>query len=208
RPGHLGAFVGVVAGGVHVGAAARAGHPPRHLGYRGQGPHQEALAVAAPGLHVVGVADRAHAGDVAGQRDHPDPAVLVAVDADVAGVDAGPPLHAVEVAEQGRRLVAHVLALETAAGAEEGVAAAGVHHVAGAPGAGAARALGGDQARAAGQRLHVHHPDLLPGVHAVAGGVLERHAVELRAQHLEGVVSARVHGAREPEHVVVAAVGR
>src|SRR3546814_5676031 len=80
------------------------------------------------------IADRADAHVAVGQRDQPRPAVVVAIDADVAGVAAGAAFDAAVVAEHRRRLVARVLALELELAAEEGVAAAGVDHVARAEG--------------------------------------------------------------------------
>src|SRR3546814_15179725 len=88
------------------------------------------------------IADRADAHVAGGQRDQPRPAVVVAIDADVAGVAAGAAFDAAVVAEHRRRLVARVLALELELAAEEGVAAAGVDHV----------------ARAEGQRIAVGAP--------------------------------------------------
>src|SRR5690606_30767828 len=97
----------------------------------------------------------------------------------VAAIDALAAFEAVEVAEHGRRLVAHVLALDPAPAADEGVAAAGVDHVARAPGAGAVGALRAHEAPARRLRLHGHHAHALPRIHAVPGGVLEQHPVEI-----------------------------
>src|SRR3546814_14723890 len=82
--------------------------------------------------------------------------VVVAIDADVAGVAAGAAFDAAVVAEHRRRLVARVLALELELAAEEGVAAAGVDHV----------------ARADGQRIAVR-PLRLPQRRAAVGAALD-----------------------------------
>src|SRR5690606_32974254 len=92
--GHARAFVGVVAGDVHGRDALRALHAPCDLRHGVERAQQEAFAVTPAGLEVFRVAHRAHAHVAVGQRDQPEPAVLVAVDADVAGVAAGAALDA------------------------------------------------------------------------------------------------------------------
>src|SRR3546814_8550352 len=80
---------------------------------------QEALAVALAGLVVFRIADCSDAHVAVCQRDQPRPAVVVAVDADVAGVAAGAAFDAAVVAEHGRRLVARVVVLELVVADEE-----------------------------------------------------------------------------------------
>src|SRR6185312_1178535 len=82
-----------------------------------------------PLLEVIGPAHRAHAHAVVGQRDHPHPAVLEAVDADVARVFATAARGMAESAEQRRALVLAIPALELVLRREEGIAAAGVDQV-------------------------------------------------------------------------------
>src|SRR3546814_10814622 len=110
------------------------------------------------------------------------------MDADVAGVAAGAAFDAAVVAEHRRRLVARVLALELELAAEEGVAAAGVDHVARAEGQRiAVGALRMHQRRAAvGAELDALHLDLLARIDAVLARVLEQHLVELLALDVVG----------------------
>src|SRR3546814_16312636 len=65
---------------------------------------QEALAVALAGLEVFRIADCSDAHVAVCQRDQPRPAVVVAVDAAVAGVAAGAAFDAAVVAEHRSRL--------------------------------------------------------------------------------------------------------
>ena len=95
---------------------------------------QQELGVAAVApLEVLGPADRADARHAFAQRDHPDPAVLELVDADVAGVVAGAALDAREVREQRGALVFRVLLLEFEPVGQERVAAGGIDQLLRAP---------------------------------------------------------------------------
>ncbi len=125
------AGVGVVAGGVQVAGDFRVLHALPELRNRTQGLQQE-LAVVGPALlQVIRPADGTHARDAVAQRDQPDPAVLEAIDADVAGVGARAPLHAPEVRKQRRTLVAPALALDAQLVADQRVAARRVDEIAG-----------------------------------------------------------------------------
>src|SRR5690606_34680680 len=133
---------------------------------------QECLAVAAALLEVLGRAHRADAGDAAAQRDHPEPAVLVPDDADVAGILAGPALDTGVVAEQCRRCMPGVAALQAEPGPEERVAAAGVDEIARLEPQRAIVAARMYQRRASIQ-LDPIDPDAVACVHALRARVVE-----------------------------------
>src|SRR6185437_8704505 len=63
---------------------------------------QKLDGAAAALLEVVGAADGPDAHDPVGQRDHPHPAMIEVVDADVAGLGPRAPLRAAKVTEDRR----------------------------------------------------------------------------------------------------------
>src|SRR5690606_9287909 len=143
---------------------------------------------AAALLEVVRPAHRADAHHAVRQRDHPHPAVLEAVDADVAGVFAGAGLGAAEMAEDRRALVRGVAAPEAALAGKERVAAARVDHVARVHAVAApAVVLHLDEAVALALRLDAHDLRALAGVDTGRARVLEQHAVEVLPPDLERV---------------------
>src|SRR5690606_17065786 len=181
------------AGGVYGRHALGAVHALPHAGRALQGLHQERLVVAAALFEVFGEAHRAHAHDAFAQRDQPVPAVLEAVDGDVARVFALTRADPAEVAEDRRRLVPGALALEFELAAHEGVAATRVDQVAGTehqrlP----VRARRMDLRRSAVfARVHALHPRAFPRVDAVGARVFEQQLVEFGAADLVGVVEFR-----------------
>jgi hypothetical protein len=80
-------------------------------------------------LEVIRPAHGADAHYAVGQRNHPHPAMLEAVDADVARVLARAPRGAAEVGKDGRALMLVVLAAQFPFRGKERIAAAGVNHV-------------------------------------------------------------------------------
>src|SRR5579863_3165799 len=81
-------------------------------------------------LEVIRPAHRSDAHDAPWQRNHPHPAVLEAVDADIARIRPGARLGAAEVAEDRRTLMLPVLATQFVFGGEKSVSATGVDDVA------------------------------------------------------------------------------
>src|SRR5262249_49667630 len=92
---------------------------------------QELHGASAALLEVIGATDCANTHDAIRQRDHPHPALLEAVDADVARVLARAWLGAAKVAENRRALVLGATTPQPATSGKESVAAARVHEVAG-----------------------------------------------------------------------------
>ena len=208
RPAHRRAVVGVVARDPHLVAdelRILEALPQRRV--LPQRLHQELHRAALALLQVVRPAHRADAHHPLRQRDHPHPAVREAVHADVAGVRPGTRRGAAEMPEDGGALVLGVLAAQLFLAGEEGVAPAGVDHVAGLelvvlPGIGAHL----QPAVAAAALLDTHHLVPFAGVGAALAGVLEQHLVEVLAPDLVGVRRAVADGTLEGEQVVAALV--
>src|SRR5205807_9970878 len=89
---------------------------------------QELIHADLARLHVIRPAYGADAHRAVAQRDHPVPAVIEPVDADVALVAPRATHRALEMAEHGRAAVHRVAAFYVEAMGEEGVAPGGVHH--------------------------------------------------------------------------------
>src|SRR4029077_6628241 len=160
-------------------------------------------------LEVIRPAHRADAHDALWQRNHPHPAVLEAVEADIARIRPGARLGAAEVAEDRRTLMLPVLAAQFVFGGEKGVAAAGVDHVARLDPV--IRSTLGAHPQAAGARcalLELHDLVALTRAGAAFARMIEQHLVEILAPYLVGVRWAVADGTRERVGVVAALVGR
>ncbi len=124
------------------------------------------------------------------------------VDADVAGILARAPRHAAEVAEQRGRLMLGVGAFELEAGAQKGIAAAGIEQIARAELLYAAVDRACLQQRLFAVERDLLHADLFACIHARRARALEQHLVELRTRHLEGEIGLGIERVRKKRNVL------
>src|SRR5262249_7493105 len=130
RAAHLPRVVGVVPGDAHLVAdELRVLEAPPEERTALQGLDEELARAPGALLEVVRAAHCADAHRPGGRCNHPHPAVIEAVDADVAGVGARARLGAPEVSEDRRALMLRVLAPQVLLGGEEGIATARVDYV-------------------------------------------------------------------------------
>ena len=188
---HRRVVVGEVGHAVHRrdadGAREILGHAPAAGDHR----VEQALGLARPLLHGARVADGAHARDVAGERDPPEPALAEDVDADVTFLEARPPRRAFVVREQRDLAEVRNARAPAVTRGQERVAPGGVHeHLR--PHAEPSALAAHRQGHPAGVELRPLHRGRLEHGDAALRRVLEQHGVEFGARDLVGVVRPRL----------------
>jgi hypothetical protein len=206
RPADVAAYIGVVARRFEISAQRRARHAllePRH---RVENGHEEAFETALPLLQHLRQAHDADAGDVIGQRYHPDPAEVKTIDADVARIWLGASLDSREVGEYRGAAMPWMALLELPLSPEQGVAAGGIDEIAAADFARAA--VGCSHARVRGVIGNAGFHDLGVFAHDDTGTlrVAQQDFVEFRALDLVCIPGNLLRVAREIEDVEAALI--